>query len=78
MVAFSKKALRPLEPCNSRAEGGDTRRLLDKRSIEALRPHEGDSMTETTSATLRHAGGELELPRIKVVEGNEGYDVPSC
>jgi citrate synthase len=32
-------------------------------------------MTETTSATLRHAGGELELPRIKVVEGNEGYDV---
>src|SRR5687768_2321651 len=36
---------------------------------------EGDSMTETTSATLRHAGGELELPRIKVVEGNEGYDV---
>ncbi|MET4093358.1 citrate synthase [Arthrobacter sp. UYCu712] len=32
-------------------------------------------MTETTSATLRHAGGELELPRIQVVEGNEGYDV---
>src|SRR3954447_1805222 len=32
-------------------------------------------MTETTSATLRHAGGELELPRIKVVEGNEGYDI---
>ena len=32
-------------------------------------------MTETTSATLRYAGGELELPRIKVVEGNEGYDV---
>ncbi len=75
MVAFSKNALRPLEPCNSRAEGGGTRRWLDKRSIEALRPHEGDSMTETTSATLRHAGGELELPRIKVVEGNEGYDV---
>ncbi|MDQ0849432.1 citrate synthase [Arthrobacter sp. B3I9] len=32
-------------------------------------------MTETTSATLRHAAGELELPRIKVVEGNEGYDI---
>ncbi|MET3810363.1 citrate synthase [Arthrobacter sp. UYEF3] len=32
-------------------------------------------MTETTSATLRFDGGELELPRIKVVEGNEGYDV---
>jgi citrate synthase len=32
-------------------------------------------MTETTSATLRHAGGELVLPRIQVVEGNEGYDV---
>ncbi|MEC5179057.1 citrate synthase [Arthrobacter sp. CG_A4] len=32
-------------------------------------------MTETTSATLRFADGELELPRIKVVEGNEGYDV---
>jgi citrate synthase len=32
-------------------------------------------MTETTSATLRFEGGELELPRIKVVEGNEGYDV---
>lgn len=32
-------------------------------------------MTETTSATLRHAGGELILPRIQVVEGNEGYDV---
>src|ERR1700712_315504 len=32
-------------------------------------------MTENTSATLRYAGGELELPRIKVVEGNEGYDV---
>lgn len=32
-------------------------------------------MTDTTSATLSHAGGELELPRIKVVEGNEGYDV---
>ena len=32
-------------------------------------------MTETTSATLRHAGGELELPRIQAVEGNEGYDV---
>ncbi|HSO90490.1 MAG TPA: citrate synthase [Arthrobacter sp.] len=34
-------------------------------------------MTETTSATLRHAGGELVLPRIQVVEGNEGYDVSS-
>ncbi|MEO8284687.1 MAG: citrate synthase, partial [Pseudarthrobacter sp.] len=32
-------------------------------------------MTETNSATLHHAGGELKLPRIKVVEGNEGYDV---
>ncbi|MCU1540649.1 MAG: citrate (Si)-synthase [Arthrobacter sp.] len=32
-------------------------------------------MTETTSAILRHAGGELDLPRIKVVEGNEGYDI---
>ncbi|MCX6500209.1 MAG: citrate synthase [Arthrobacter sp.] len=32
-------------------------------------------MTETTNATLRFDGGELELPRIKVVEGNEGYDV---
>ncbi|MCB5273304.1 Citrate synthase 1 [Arthrobacter sp. SO5] len=32
-------------------------------------------MTETNSATLSYAGGELELPRIKVVEGNEGYDV---
>ena len=32
-------------------------------------------MTETTSATLRHAGGELELPRIQVVEGNEGLSL---
>jgi citrate synthase len=32
-------------------------------------------MTETNSATLHHAGGELKLPRIQVVEGNEGYDV---
>jgi citrate synthase len=32
-------------------------------------------MTETNSATLLHAGGELKLPRIQVVEGNEGYDV---
>ena len=32
-------------------------------------------MTETTSATLLHAGGELKLPRIQVIEGNEGYDV---
>src|SRR5215218_7143441 len=31
--------------------------------------------TETNSATLHHAGGELKLPRIQVVEGNEGYDV---
>jgi len=36
---------------------------------------ETTSAPETTSATLHHAGGELELPRIKVVEGNEGYDV---
>jgi citrate synthase len=33
-------------------------------------------MTETNNAaTLHHAGGELKLPRIQVVEGNEGYDV---
>jgi citrate synthase len=32
-------------------------------------------MTETNSATLLHAGGELKLPRIQVIEGNEGYDV---
>jgi citrate synthase len=33
-------------------------------------------MTETNNAaTLLHAGGELKLPRIQVVEGNEGYDV---
>ncbi|WP_258802759.1 citrate synthase [Pseudarthrobacter sp. NS4] len=33
-------------------------------------------MTETNNAaTLLHAGGELKLPRIQVIEGNEGYDV---
>ncbi|WP_026555624.1 citrate synthase [Arthrobacter sp. 35W] len=32
-------------------------------------------MTESTSATLRYDGGELNLPRIKAVEGNDGYDV---
>src|SRR6476646_1691062 len=32
-------------------------------------------MTETTSATLHFAGGELELPRLKAAEGNDGYDV---
>ncbi|HEY8295709.1 MAG TPA: citrate synthase [Micrococcaceae bacterium] len=32
-------------------------------------------MTESTSASLRYDGGELELPRIKAVEGNDGYDV---
>ncbi|MDJ0321397.1 citrate synthase [Pseudarthrobacter sp. PS3-L1] len=32
-------------------------------------------MTEDNSATLKHSGGELKLPRIQVVEGNEGYDV---
>ncbi|TDL41473.1 citrate synthase [Arthrobacter nitrophenolicus] len=33
-------------------------------------------MTETNNAaTLLHAGGELKLPRIPVIEGNEGYDV---
>src|ERR671926_1313480 len=36
---------------------------------------ETTSATGTTSAILGHAGGELELPRIKVVEGNDGYDV---
>ncbi|MBW4095682.1 MAG: citrate synthase [Acidobacteria bacterium] len=32
-------------------------------------------MSESTSASLRYDGGELELPRIKAVEGNDGYDV---
>ncbi|ALE92825.1 hypothetical protein AOC05_11845 [Arthrobacter alpinus] len=32
-------------------------------------------MTDSTSATLRYDGGELELPRIEAVEGNAGYDV---
>ncbi len=32
-------------------------------------------MSESTSATLRYDGGELELPRIAAVEGNAGYDV---
>ncbi|MCZ2403992.1 citrate synthase [Paenarthrobacter sp. Z7-10] len=32
-------------------------------------------MTESTGASLRYDGGELELPRIKAVEGNDGYDV---
>ncbi|ABY22914.1 citrate synthase [Renibacterium salmoninarum ATCC 33209] len=32
-------------------------------------------MTDSTSASLRYAGGELELPRIKAAEGNDGYDV---
>ncbi|WP_427018798.1 citrate synthase [Pseudarthrobacter sp. P1] len=32
-------------------------------------------MTESTSATLRYDGGELDLPRIKAAEGNDGYDV---
>ena len=32
-------------------------------------------MTEPTGATLHFAGGELELPRLKATEGNDGYDV---
>jgi citrate synthase len=32
-------------------------------------------MTEQTGATLHFAGGELELPRLKAAEGNDGYDV---
>ncbi|WP_113718863.1 citrate synthase [Arthrobacter dokdonensis] len=32
-------------------------------------------MSDSTSATLRYDGGELELPRIAAVEGNAGYDV---
>ncbi|WP_430297980.1 citrate synthase [Sinomonas sp. B1-1] len=32
-------------------------------------------MTEMNGALLRHEGGDLELPRIRAVEGNDGYDV---
>ncbi len=32
-------------------------------------------MTDSTSASLRYDGGELELPRLEAVEGNAGYDV---
>ncbi|MCW1249771.1 citrate synthase [Acaricomes phytoseiuli] len=32
-------------------------------------------MTDTTSASLHYEDGELELPRIEAVEGNDGYDV---
>lgn len=32
-------------------------------------------MTDSTSASLRYDGGELELPRLDAVEGNAGYDV---
>jgi len=32
-------------------------------------------MTDSTSATLRYDGGELELPIIEAVEGNAGLDV---
>ncbi|MBT1002896.1 citrate synthase [Paenarthrobacter sp. DKR-5] len=32
-------------------------------------------MTESNSASLRFDGGQLELPRIKAAEGNDGYDV---
>ncbi|MHA7268910.1 citrate synthase [Arthrobacter sp. HLT1-20] len=32
-------------------------------------------MSDSTSATLRYDGGELELPRLEAVEGNAGYDV---
>ncbi|MDP9885750.1 citrate synthase [Sinomonas atrocyanea] len=32
-------------------------------------------MTEMNGAVLRHEGGELPLPRIAAVEGNDGYDV---
>ncbi|AMM33398.1 type II citrate synthase [Sinomonas atrocyanea] len=32
-------------------------------------------MTEMNGAILRHEGGELPLPRIAAVEGNDGYDV---
>ncbi|WP_425860320.1 citrate synthase [Arthrobacter sp. TWP1-1] len=32
-------------------------------------------MSDSTSASLRYDGGELELPRIEAVEGNAGFDV---
>ncbi|MFC8303601.1 citrate synthase [Specibacter sp. NPDC057265] len=32
-------------------------------------------MTDSTSASLRYDGKELELPRLDAVEGNAGYDV---
>ncbi|WP_077489982.1 citrate synthase [Sinomonas mesophila] len=32
-------------------------------------------MTEMNGALLRHEGGDLQLPRIAAVEGNDGYDV---
>ncbi|WP_104111786.1 MULTISPECIES: citrate synthase [unclassified Arthrobacter] len=32
-------------------------------------------MSDSTSASLRYDGGELELPLIEAVEGNAGYDV---
>ncbi|NKX51138.1 citrate (Si)-synthase, partial [Arthrobacter deserti] len=32
-------------------------------------------MTDQTGATLHYPGGELELPRLKAAEGNDGYDV---
>jgi citrate synthase len=32
-------------------------------------------MTEQTGAKLHFDGGELELPRLKAAEGNDGYDV---
>src|SRR5919112_3850855 len=75
MVAFYKKAARVLEPVFSGSVRGspDVGSSFRQRPRE---PHEGDSMTETNNAaTLLHAGGELKLPRIQVVEGNEGYDV---
>src|SRR2546427_10599661 len=75
MVAFNKKAARTLDSWQPGPRTASPDVGWIKLSTEAQMPHEGDSMTETTSATLRHAGGELELPRIQVVEGNEGYDV---
>ncbi|WP_394939178.1 citrate synthase [Psychromicrobium sp. YIM B11713] len=32
-------------------------------------------MTEATGATLNFEGGQLDLPRVKAAEGNDGYDV---
>jgi citrate synthase len=32
-------------------------------------------MTEQTGATLQFDGGQLDLPRLKAAEGNDGYDV---